>query len=526
MGYHTQRDRVAGRLLRLAVVGAMMTTWGCLPQSPNRLPSITSPETDQRRVPSSETDPKKEEVASAVGSSPRGAEIDPTGASPGGPTELPGGPPEGEGLPPGLTWDERLEQARRHIAEGATAEAERTLADLASFQPGPTAEQAEQLATVRRELEARLARRELRAAVERLGSEDREEVLAAQERLFERADAALPLLRESVAGEDPVLTRNALETLRLLQRPEATLPIMVEVLGRRQQQASWPEAVRQIELCAAPGAGGPLLELAVRCELPEQRAAALKALAKVVDPPEETVVALLPLMFEDGPELAAALTAARHALAVHGQQGLLAGRGLPAGLSAAQIEQLGALPQRLAQIMSADESEPPSDAARAARMLAIAMRQIPADPLPGVKVLAFSDELPDSPAAAVVDGQWNTTDPKLMWRHSIKQQGSIVLDLGEQRTIAGVRIFNLNEPGAPHRGWKEVAVSVGSTASALTTPAATGIVPQAPGTAEGIDYSTTIPLDFARGRYVRLQATSPWRQDTHAGLTEVQVLGF
>jgi len=518
MRYDTQRDHVAGRLLRLAVAGAMMAAWGCLPQSAKRLPTVTAPETDQKEVSSSETDRKKEEAAGVVGSSPQG-----TG---GDAAEAPAG---GEELSAPLTWDEQLDQARRQIAEDATALAEQTLADLESSQPGPTAEQAEQaeqLAMVRRELEARLAQRELRAAVERLGSEDREEVLAAQERLFERADAALPLLRESVAGEDPVLTRNALETLRLLQRPEATLPIMVDVLGRPQQQASWPDAVRQIELCAAPGAGGPLLELAVRSELPEQRAAALEALAKVVDPPEETVVALLPLVFQEGPELAPALSATRHALAVHGQYGLLAGRGLPAGLSAGQIEQLGALPERLAEIMSAGESASPGDAARAARMLAIAMRQIPADPLTGVKVLAFCEELADSPAAAVVDGQWNTVDPKLMWRHSIAQQGSIVLDLGEQRTIAGVRVFNLNEPDAPHRGWKEVAVSVGSTASALSTPIATGIVPQAPGKAEGIDYSTTIPLGFLRGRYVRLQAASLWRQDTHAGLTEVQVLGF
>jgi len=515
MWHHAQREHVAGRLLRLAVVGTMMAAWGCLPQSAKRLPTVTSPETDQKEVSSSETDPKKEEAAGAVGSSPQGTEGDAAEGSAGG-----------EELPPPLKWDERLDQARRQIAEDATAEAERTLADLESLQPGPTAEQAEQLAMVRRELEARLAQRELRAAVERLGSENREEVLAAQERLFERADAALPLLRESAAGEDPVLTRNALETLRLLQRPEATLPIMVEVLGRPEQQASWPDAIRQIELCAAPGAGGPLLELAMRSELPEQRAAALEALAKAVDPPEETVAALLPLVFQDGPELAAALTAARHALAVHGQYGLLAGRGLPAGLTTEQIEQLGALPGRLAEIMSAGESASPGDAARAARMLAVAMRQAPAEPLTGVKVLAFCEELADSPAAAVVDGQWNTVDPKLMWRHSIAQQGSIVLDLGEQRTIAGVRVFNLNEPDAPHRGWKEVAVSVGSSASALSTPAATGIVPQAPGKAEGIDYSTTIPLDFLRGRYVRLQARSLWRQDTHAGLTEVQVLGF
>jgi len=512
----TQLDRVAGRLLLSAVAGAMITTWGCEQRSSHRLPSITSSETDQ----------EKKEEASAAESSPQEAERDPTGASPGDPAASPAGPRGSGGVPPELTWDERLERARRQIADDATAEAERALADLESSQPGPTDQQAEQLAVVRRDLEGRLAHRELRAAVERLGSEDREEVLAAQERLFERADAALPLLRESAAGEDLVLARNALETLRLLQRPEATLPIMVEVLGRPQQQASWPDAIRQIELCAAPGAGGSLLQLAMGSELPEQRAAALEVLAKAVDPPEETVTALLPLVFQDGPELAAALSATRRAVEVHGQHGLLAGRGLPAGLTAEQIEQLAALPERLAQIMSAGGANAPGDAARAARMLAVAMRQVPAEPLPGVKVLAFCEELADSPAAAVVDGQWNTVDPKLMWRHSIKQQGSIVLELGQQRTIAGVRIFNLNEPEAPHRGWKEVAVSVGSTAAALSTPAATGIVPQAPGKAEGIDYSTTIPLGFVRGRYVRLQATSLWRQDTDAGLTEVQVLGF
>ena len=104
--------------------------------------------------------------------------------------------------------------------------------------------------------------------------------------------------------------------------------------------------------------------------------------------------------------------------------------------------------------------------------------------------------------------------------------GLVVLDLGRECTVAGMRIWNLNEPSGTHRGWKETTIYVGSSPTPLATPAVTGIVPPAPGTANAPDYSTTIPVPFVRGRYVRLQANSVWRQDDHIGLTEVQVLGY
>jgi hypothetical protein len=92
--------------------------------------------------------------------------------------------------------------------------------------------------------------------------------------------------------------------------------------------------------------------------------------------------------------------------------------------------------------------------------------------------------------------------------------------------VVGVRIWNLNTPQDYQGGWKHMVVYVGSDAAELTSRIAWGIVPQAPGTKDAPDYSTTIPVNFARGRYVRLAAESLWSKRQTTGLTEVQVLGF
>lgn len=440
--------------------------------------------------------------------------------------------PEDSKPDPQAVWKQLIDQTGEYLRRDALDEARQNLDRLKNSDLELTAEQTRQLASAEAQLQRRLADRQLQASVRRLASPKREEVLSAQETLFERSSTALPLLREATRDDDPRLVRNTLEMLRVLRRPEDTLPIMVGVLQRPQQEPNWPDAVREIEATAAPGAGRALLELVLSSDLPRQRIAALDALARVVDPPRETVVALLPMILQDGAlqggaELAAALTAANHALAVNGQHGLLSGRGLDVQLSAEQIERLGALPARLSQIAAADPPDGPSgEAAVAAKMLGIATRQIPAEPLLAIRVLAFSDEMIGSRAAAVLDGQWNTVEQKAMWRHSTKRPATIVLDLGAERTVSGVRIWNLNESGGSLRGWKDVAVCVGSAAASLSEPTAQGIVPQAPGKADGTDYSTLIPVDFVRGRYVRLRAESVWKKESHAGLTEVQVLGF
>ena len=246
----------------------------------------------------------------------------------------------------------------------------------------------------------------------------------------------------------------------------------------------------------------------------------------MVDPPQRTVVALLPWIHQDGPELPAALEAVAHAIHVHHLHDLGTRRGLEGELTPEQLEQLDALPARLAQILAGGGSGAKNEAFRAARRLAIAARQVPARPLAGVKVLAYSAQQEGSPAAALLDGAWNTTDTKQMWRYPAGRPGSVVLDLGAVRTVAGVRVWNLNEPGAVERGWKEVAVYVADSPAALADPVATGQIPQGPGAADVPDYSVTIPVDFRRGRYVRLRAAATWSQDGSSGLSEVQVLGF
>jgi hypothetical protein len=304
-----------------------------------------------------------------------------------------------------------------------------------------------------------------------------------------------------------------------------TLPLFVDVLRRPEQAACWEEAIRQIELTGSAGAGSALLELALTAESTEQRVAALEALSRCPDPPPNTVVALLPLVYADGPELAAALRAARSALVVHNQTDLWL-QWAVGELSSEHTERLFNLAERLRQIAGASDSEASALTAQAAREFAVALGQMPAEPLSGVKLVAFGAESDDGRAASVLDGIWDTVDPKLMWRYSPNEPHSIMFDLGAERTVVGVRIWNLNDPKTAASGWKQVAVYVGSSATELAQPVAGGTVPQGAGTKNALDYGTTIPVRFARGRYARLVCESLWSKKEITGLTEVRILGF
>ncbi len=445
------------------------------------------------------------------------------------PQEKPATPPEtpvqDEPVEPATVWNSLFKETHEHLQKDALEKAAESLAKLKEVQLELTAEQTEQLAAVRSDLDNRTRRRRLRAAIGQLASKEREDVEAAQNQLYEDADAALPLLRESLHDKNPLLVKNSLEMLRRLRRPDDTLPIMVGVLRQTKLQKNWPDAIRQIELIGGAGAGEPLLNLAESSELPEQRIAALTALAAAVDPPPRTTVALLPMILGDGPELPAALLAVSHAVCIHGQHDLWSGRGLAVELSPEQLRQIYALPERLSAIM-ASGGESPGDAARAAKVLAVATRQIPAEPILGVRVLAFGAEMKTSPAVAVLDGVWNSTAPGAMWRYPIDKEGSILFDLGSKRTVVGVRVWNLNESNGGQHGWKDVAVYIGSIPTELVTPAAKGVIPPALGKNNPVDYSVTVPVNFAQGRYVRLRAENTWSQSSHTGLTEVQILGF
>lgn len=406
----------------------------------------------------------------------------------------------------------------------AAGDLENALASLETVKAlGPTAEERAQADQLIAEIERRRrVRRKLLVAMQLLGSSQRSEVRAAQSELFAEPEVALPLLLEAVRSEQPTLVSNALEMLRRLNRPEIALPAMVGVLGRQEQRESWPAAIRELSRTQAAGAGPALLELAIHSNLPDQRAAALAALAQVPDPPEHTLPAVLPLIEEDGPELSAALEAAAHAVLVHDQQDLAARRGLSA-LDRDAEDRLARLGTRLHSLAARAQHD--AVLATAAARLALCTRLMAPQPLEGVKLASFSGELPASPAAAVLDGVWNSTAHETQWRLPASQRAALVLDLGQPRLVCGVKVWNLNEPGGTHRGWKDVEVYV-SDAPAPLAVLAEGLVLPAPGSADAPDYGTYIPLPPTMGRYVKLQARNTWRDDSYKGLAEVQVWGL
>ncbi|MCH8831000.1 MAG: DUF4457 domain-containing protein, partial [Planctomycetes bacterium] len=309
-------------------------------------------------------------------------------------------------------------------------------------------------------------------------------------------------------------------------RPATTLPAIVAVLKRIELRANWPDAIRVLEKIRAPGAGKALLELATSTNDVQQRIAALTALARVIDPPSETLIRLLPLVLSDGPFLASALVAAGHAVSVHHQHDFVARRGLEWKLSAAVQQQLEKLPARLnALIAAADKSGKQAEVKHAARVLAMRTQLLNPQPLKGIQIVSFSAESEQSPAKSVVDGIWNSIEARTQWKYPLGPRDSIILDLGSERTVTGVRIWNLNEPSGTLRGWKEVEVFTGKETSSLVKSSAGVLVP-APGAAETPDYSSTIPLPFVRCRYIRIRAVSLWSRNSHTGLSEIQVLGF
>lgn len=424
---------------------------------------------------------------------------------------------------------QHLSDTEKFIEEGKYAEATRALGDVLA--QSPSAEQEAQATAMMTEIERRRqARRHLQALKLQMGSEKRIDVRAAQRQLEAEPDTAAPLLLEWVQETGNLqLVENSLETMRRINRPAVTLPAMVAVLDRNEQKESWPAAVDQIVRAKEPGTGHDLLALATKTEDDEQRKFALEAVAQVVDPPRRTLLALLPQLMQDGPLLAELLRAAYHAVETHQQYDLLALRGFDVQLSPEEEQQIFNLSARLEAIVTAGKADSPSETAQAAQVLAVALRVIPPETLPVASIVSFSAESENGPAAAVLDGIWNAVEPETMWRYPAveyqQHRGSMVLDLGQERTVMSVRIWNFNEPSGVQRGWKEVDIYVSNNPRELN-PIASGLIPTAPGAAEMPDYSTKIPVNFARGRYVKIQAKSLWAVDSHTGLSEVEVIGF
>ena len=424
----------------------------------------------------------------------------------------------------------RLSEAQELQESGKLDEATAALDGVLSM--APTAEQREIVRRIAAAIEAhRSARRRLGSWMKMLGSKQRSEVRAAQNQLRRDPDTAIPLLLEAVRSLDqPELVKNTLELLRRLKRPGLAVPAMVGVLSRAGQESSWPDAVREISRLKDPGAGPLLLPLLAKAKSPAHRAAVLTALSDVIDPPPDTLPVLLETLFTDGKELEPALRAAYTAMSRHGQDDLVALRGLPGQVDQATAELLIKLPVRLVELSALSKPEQ-ATTARAAKRLAVLIGVIEPAAFVGVQVVSSVGQYDDSPAAAVVDGKWDAETLESGWRHPLGKPGTIILDLGSEKTVTAIRVWNYNGSGQRDRGWKEVDVFVANSRTDLT-PETSGIIPRAPGTvvAAGApphpDFSIQLPVDQVQGRYVILKAKSLWVPSSFAGLAEIQVIGY
>ena len=424
--------------------------------------------------------------------------------------------------------ESNLAKADEQMKLGEYAEATRLLGEV--FSNVPSAEQKSRHDQMVKIIERRRSKlRDLKNFMTMLASENSADASAARNALRKEPEVAIPLLRKSAAEFDkPVLVRNTLETLRVMSLAEETMPIIIGVLGNEAAKANWDDAVRVLQRVTEPGVGPATLQLALSAKSPEQRSAALTAFGNASDPPVDTLVTLFPLLYATpGPDTVAALRAALRGVQIHGQYDLFAQRGFESKLSPEQLDRLGKLPERLEEIKTVGGKDAAlKDAGFVANALLMALGRVAPKVLEGVKVLSVGGEQPDSPGSKVFDGDWKSDDVKMMWVYPTgANRHFIVLDLGVERTVAGVQIWNYNQLSYPQYGWKVVNISVSNDS---TDPKidGSGVIPMAPGAADRPDYSTIIPIPYVTGRYVRLACPERWSAAAVSGLAEIQVIGF
>lgn len=415
----------------------------------------------------------------------------------------------------------KLSQAQQQIASGRLDDAQQSLRDVLTH--GPTDEQRAAAQTMTTELERiRQARRQLKSWLAMLSSPEQREVEAAQSQLLQDPDTAAGMILESLrAAKDEGHVRVYLTTLRQLDRPDVVMPTLLELLSDPAKKPLWPLVAADLATLAGPAAGPALLKLAVESSDEAQQLAALEALATNSTPPSEAVFLLVPQLGRASPALQASiLRVIGRAAAVHDFHDWEAQRNWPASLAPEARVALQGFPEWLAERV---KSAPGTASAVEAQRVRVILGWEFGAPVAGLKVERAEAETPESPATALVDGVWNSVDPKTMWRHPLDRRGVVLLDLGASRVVTAVRIWNWNEPGGGQRGWKEVEVFVSDNPAELE-PLATSTLLPAPGAADAPDFGCLIKLPAPTGRYVRLQAKSTWTTDNYSGLAEVQVL--
>lgn len=361
----------------------------------------------------------------------------------------------------------------------------------------------------------------LNQAAQQLVSQDETTRTTAKQQLWSHAKATAPVLLDALSENNPQLVAAAIDMLYRMRSPQLAARL-VEVLSRPDQARCWPTVVEAFQKYPLPEAAEGLLQLATSSDSAPQRQAALKALAAVPQLPEETFLKLLPLLYAEDPSPSAFLAAGQAAWQ-HKHHDFMTLRTFSPDLSAQQKERLRRLPEHIDKL-TRSQNKPLAQAA--GRLAAAALLKTP-PALQGVQVMAVSGEQDKYPATGLLDGKWRDTEGPTQWVHQSSGPAWVVLDLGEERTVAGLKIWNFfGKEYETRRGFKDIEIMVTNDPAANETPIK-AIVPRAPQEKdEPGDFGWVIRLPFLRGRYVILRGLSTHDGRQQGGLSELQVLGF
>lgn len=403
----------------------------------------------------------------------------------------------------------QLREAEAYLKLDQLAEAQLALQTLPEIESLPSAQAARAL-----ELKDRLAKRlELMEELKQAALAEGENA----NRLWQEPSLGIQALAAAWQESPRQQAKFLAQAVHLAQRPEEQR-ILAQQLQRTQ-----PIPAGELPPVSLGPVSRDFLEVALNSAEQAERRVALHWLATIEDPPEETFFALLPMCRGDSPLLAETCLAMDHAAWVHHQRELLAVRNPE--MSAEQRAELKTFRTKLlAWATSAELAQQNPAVSSAVKRLAITVGSLQPQPLANISVFAVSGEDPNHPAEAVLDGKWPDKDePTTQWYSPIDRPTWIVLDLGSEQPVCGVRIWNYCHNHDWGRGFQDVYVTVSENPSDFQKHAR-GFVPK--GTYENTrqDFSTRIDFPLRTGRFVILRCGRSWHQAHRAGLAEVQVL--
>jgi hypothetical protein len=303
--------------------------------------------------------------------------------------------------------------------------------------------------------------------------------------------------------------------------------MLLRYLSTEQNEAIWGLAAKQFQYIQGERSTKEVLKLAQEAVPLKQRVAAQQVILTKKSFEKKDFVGFLPKLIKDSDELSSALRASRHILFHTNQTDTLK-------LSEA-IESTGSKDISLMMIkefvlkvlngdtktLSGTEAEI-TDKKIAATEFAVTLGWHEPELIP-YKVYAYPGSVSGASITALNDGKWGQKLEE-NWMHRGANGGWVILDLGETKTVAQLKIWNLSYANHTYGGMKEIDIYVDDQPEPFQ-PIAHGMIPEAPKTTD-VDFSTIINLPFKRGRFVKIKATAAYNTGDETGLSELQVLGW